>query len=101
MGMLQNDKSFEMRILLNGSMDRTADEWAETIGHEVFVHSTDDAEIISDVISALTQGVGLDDVIKLMKSLDKASTSVIKDHERLYDGEDEDYNQYMKELENE
>lgn len=52
-------------------------------------------------MDALKNGVSLEDVLDLMKDLDKASTSVYRDHGRLEAGKDEDYNQYIKELENE
>ena len=101
MGLLQNDKSFEMRIMLNGTLDRSASDWAETIGHEAFVHSTDDANVINKVMKALIDGVSEDDVRKLMGDLDQAGVSANEDHKRLNAGKDEDYNKYIKELENE
>jgi hypothetical protein len=98
LGKLQESGSFEMRVILNGDVERTADEWAETLGHEVFGHSIDDAEAISTVIDALKSGKfnSLDDLAKILNA---AGTSTEQDHKALREGKDKDYNKYMEELE--
>jgi len=97
-GKLQKSQSFEMRVILNGDVERTADEWAQTLGHEVFGHSIDDAEAISKVIDALKTGKysSLDDLGKI---LNDAGTSTERDHKALREGKNRNYNKYMKELE--
>jgi ribosomal protein L12E/L44/L45/RPP1/RPP2 len=99
LGKLQQNQNFEMRVILNGNMERTADQWAETLGHEVFVHSVDDAAKIQQVVDALKSGVSVDDLFKLGGILNDAGTSAEADHKKLNAGQDQDYNQYMKELE--
>jgi len=99
LGKLQKNQSFEMRVILNGNMNRTADEWAETLGHEVFGHSVDDAAKIKQVIDALKSGVTIDELLELGGILNDAGTSAEDDHKRINSGNDKDYNQYMKELE--
>ena len=79
-------------------MDRTPDQWAETLGHEVFVHSVDNAADVKTVIDALQKGVGLDEITKLIGILQNQATNAEEDHKKLKAGKDEDYNQYMEEL---
>lgn len=80
-------------------MEKTADQWAEIIGHEVFVHSVDDAETVQTVIETLQNGVGVDDLIDLIVTLQSEATNADEQHKKLKQGKDQDYNQYMKELE--
>jgi len=56
---LKSTGAFEIVIGLNSTMNRTADQWAETLGHEVFVHSVNDSKTVQEVIEALQKGVTL------------------------------------------
>ena len=95
---LQKSGAFEIGIALNANMDRTSGEWAETLGHEVFGHSVSDAKSVQSVIEALQKGAGMDDILKLITSLQKEATNTEADHDALRKGENESYNQYMNEL---
>lgn len=94
---LKESGAFTIQVGFNASMDRSADEWAETLGHEVFVHSTNNAETVQTVIKALQSGKY--DTDELISILQTESTSAREEHKTLEEGKDEDYNQYMKELE--
>jgi len=99
LGKLQQSGAFEIGVALNSTMNRTADQWAETLGHEVFVHSVSNAETVKTVIEALQKGVGVDDLINLITTLQSQATNADDEHKALEQGKDQDYNQYMKELE--
>ena len=96
---LQQSGAFEIGIALNSNMNRTADQWAETLGHETFVHSVNNAETLQAVVSALQKGAGVDDLIDLIVTLQSQATSGKREDDLRDQGKDQDYNQYMKELE--
>jgi hypothetical protein len=96
---LQKTGAFEIGVALNAGMDRTADQWAETLGHEVFVHSVNNAETVQTVIEALQSGATADELVDLITTLQKEATNAAEEHKALEEGKDQDYNQYMKELE--
>ena len=98
LGKLQTSKKFELRIGLNGNLDRSDAEWAETLGHEVFVHGVDAASAIQKVIDALVAGVSEDDLNALIGTLNAAGGNAEDEHDMLNAGNDEDYNEYMREL---
>ncbi len=96
---LEQTGAFEIGVALNGNMERTSDQWAETLGHEVFVHSVDNAETIQAVIDALQDGNGINDIINLIITLQSQATNGPDEEQAVNEGRDKDYNQYKKELE--
>lgn len=54
---------------------------------------------IQQVIDALKSGVSVGDLFNLGGILNDAGTGATEEHKRLDAGQDLDYNQYMKELE--
>lgn len=96
---LQSNGSFKVLIALNANMDnRTAGQWAETLGHEVFIHSTNDAETIKAVVDALKSGVTLDEATKLMTKLQVQGNDADQEHSDAKNGKNAEYNKYMEEL---
>ena len=94
---LRTDGSFEVGIALNTNMgDRTSGQWAETLGHEVFGHSTNNAATISKVINLLKNGAKFGEVARLLQ---EESTSANDDHSDMDTGKNKGYNEYMQELE--
>ena len=96
-GKLQKNQSFIISAALNSEKELSSDEWAEVIGHEVFQHLVDDANAVDEVISQLKSGK-YKDLNELIMILRKAASSADDDHERANSGDDEDYNQYINEL---
>jgi uncharacterized protein RhaS with RHS repeats len=95
---LQETGSFEIGIALNSKMDRDSDQWAETIGHEVFIHSVNDAKTLAIVIKALRSGVSFNDLFKLIGSLSKEASSANEEHKTANDGNNDNYNKYQEEI---
>ena len=101
LGKLQKSGSFTLTVGLDATTTQTADGWAETLGHEVFVHQVNNAETVQSVIEALQSGVSVDELVDLITKLQTESGSADDEHAALERGEDQDYNQYMNELEEE
>ena len=94
---LKADGSFEVGIALNANLEnRTSEQWAETLGHEVFGHSVNNAATISKVINLLKDGANVSDVVKMLQA---EATNSNKDHSDMNTGKNKKYNQYIRELE--
>jgi hypothetical protein len=95
--LLKQSECFELGIALNSHMDRSPDEWAETLGHEAFVHCTNNTKVIQSVINALKNGSSIDDISLIVK-LQKQSTNGINEDNNAKAKEVEDFELYKKEL---
>ena len=94
--MLKQSEAFELGIALSSKIDLSSDEWAEVLGHEAFVHSTNNAQVIQSVIDALKNGASIND-ISLIVSLQVQSTNAINEHEKADAGKNKEFEQYKKE----
>ena len=95
---LSHTQSFEINIFVNSTKERSESEWADTFGHEVFIHAVDNSNTIQSVIDKVKNGASIDEVYDMVVQLQNEGTNAQEEHDRADRGEDKDYNRYKEEL---